>query len=183
MTRWRPQGVTTFSAKPGDDDGARRLFALVSWYGRADEGYSDRGGRVSSVDVSRMMRRRRRRRRRRRDDGPDRTLPVRARDAGGRPILHPAEHTCRRDRAGEQHAVRRGLAKGASHDTQIRPGRRTVRGPTRRRCVPRTSKCPLNVRIVVQESDHALGHVVRRRSGSTPCPGNVSTGQRIGSCG
>jgi len=56
--------VTTFRAKAGDDDDARRSFALVSWYGRADEGYSDRGGRVSFVDVSRMTRRRRRRRRR-----------------------------------------------------------------------------------------------------------------------
>jgi len=35
-----------------------RRFALVSWYGRADEGYDDRGGRVSFVDVSRMQSRR-----------------------------------------------------------------------------------------------------------------------------
>jgi hypothetical protein len=54
-TRWRPQGVTTFNA----DNGTRR-FVLVSWYGRADEGYGDRGGRVSFVDVSRMQSRRRR---------------------------------------------------------------------------------------------------------------------------
>ena len=65
--RWRPQGVTTYrgASKNDDDDddetsGAASLFALVSWYGRADEGYSDRGGRVSFVDVSDMMHRRRR---------------------------------------------------------------------------------------------------------------------------
>ncbi|KAL3823159.1 hypothetical protein ACHAXA_010415 [Cyclostephanos tholiformis] len=54
-TRWRPQGVTTFRAANGTGG---RSFALVSWYGRADEGYSDRGGRISFVDVSGMVRRR-----------------------------------------------------------------------------------------------------------------------------
>ena len=50
-TRWRPQGVTTFNAT----NGTRKSFVLVSWYGRADDGYDDRGGSVSFVDVSRMQ--------------------------------------------------------------------------------------------------------------------------------
>eukprot|EP00985_Skeletonema_marinoi_P003538 scaffold1521_cov73-Skeletonema_marinoi.AAC.1 len=43
-SKWRPQGVTTMHTQNGF------RFALVSWYGRADEGYADRGGRVSFVD-------------------------------------------------------------------------------------------------------------------------------------
>lgn len=49
-SKWRPQGVTTYSTKSLD---ARR-FALVSWYGRKDEGYSDLGGRISFVDITDM---------------------------------------------------------------------------------------------------------------------------------
>ena len=45
-TKWRPQGVTTFHASSG------RRFVLVSWYGRKDEGYSERGGRISFVEIS-----------------------------------------------------------------------------------------------------------------------------------
>eukprot|EP00578_Thalassiosira_sp_NH16_P002906 CAMPEP_0181136592 /NCGR_PEP_ID=MMETSP1071-20121207/33257_1 /TAXON_ID=35127 /ORGANISM="Thalassiosira sp., Strain NH16" /LENGTH=338 /DNA_ID=CAMNT_0023223295 /DNA_START=385 /DNA_END=1402 /DNA_ORIENTATION=+ len=44
-TKWRPQGVTTFHSNG-------RRYALVSWYGRKDEGYSDRGGRISFVDIT-----------------------------------------------------------------------------------------------------------------------------------
>ncbi|KAL7555098.1 hypothetical protein ACHAWF_018710 [Thalassiosira exigua] len=50
MTKWRPQGVTTFHTTGG------RRFVLVSWYGRKDEGYSDRGGRVSLIDITGMPR-------------------------------------------------------------------------------------------------------------------------------
>ncbi|KAL9188068.1 LOW QUALITY PROTEIN: hypothetical protein ACHAXT_006446 [Thalassiosira profunda] len=42
-TRWRPQGVTTYRSP-------NTRFVLVSWYGRKDEGYADRGGRISVVD-------------------------------------------------------------------------------------------------------------------------------------
>lgn len=44
--KWRPQGVTTMHTENGF------RFALISWYGRADEGYADRGGRVSFVNVT-----------------------------------------------------------------------------------------------------------------------------------
>ena len=47
-TKWRPQGVATINM----DDGRR--FVLVSWYGRKDEGYAERGARISFVDVSEM---------------------------------------------------------------------------------------------------------------------------------
>ena len=46
-TKWRPQGVTTMS-KSG------RRFVLVSWYGRKEEGYANRGARISFVDVTAM---------------------------------------------------------------------------------------------------------------------------------
>lgn len=45
---WRPQGITTHHTH-----GLRR-WALISWYGRKDEGYSDRGGRISFVDITLM---------------------------------------------------------------------------------------------------------------------------------
>ena len=45
-TKWRPQGVTT--AHRG------RRFVLVSWYGRKEEGYANRGARISFVDVTAM---------------------------------------------------------------------------------------------------------------------------------
>jgi len=47
-TKWRPQGVATINK-----DGGRR-FVLVSWYGRKDEGYAERGARISFVDISTM---------------------------------------------------------------------------------------------------------------------------------
>lgn len=47
-SKWRPQGVTTMHTENGF------RFALISWYGRADEGYADRGGRVSFVNVTGM---------------------------------------------------------------------------------------------------------------------------------
>jgi hypothetical protein len=47
-SRWRPQGVTTMHTNIGF------RFALISWYGRKDEGYANRGGRVSFVDVTDM---------------------------------------------------------------------------------------------------------------------------------
>lgn len=47
-TKWRPQGVTTYHGLSG------RRYVLISWYGRKDEGYAQRGGRVSFVDVSDM---------------------------------------------------------------------------------------------------------------------------------
>ena len=48
-TKFRPQGVTTYHEPTNGD-----RFVLVSWYGRKDEGYSDRGGRVSFVNISGM---------------------------------------------------------------------------------------------------------------------------------
>jgi hypothetical protein len=47
-SKWRPQGVTTMHTENGF------RFALISWYGRADEGYADRGGRVSFVNLTDM---------------------------------------------------------------------------------------------------------------------------------
>ncbi|KAL7445903.1 hypothetical protein ACHAXM_011722 [Skeletonema potamos] len=47
-SKWRPQGVTTMYTEN------RFRFALISWYGRADEGYADRGGRVSFVNLTDM---------------------------------------------------------------------------------------------------------------------------------
>mmetsp|Transcript_8700 Transcript_8700/g.14289 ORF Transcript_8700/g.14289 Transcript_8700/m.14289 type:complete len:477 (+) Transcript_8700:37-1467(+) len=47
-SKWRPQGVTTLHTENGF------RFALISWYGRADEGYAGRGGRVSFVNVTDM---------------------------------------------------------------------------------------------------------------------------------
>jgi hypothetical protein len=49
---WRPQGVTTYHY---NTPSSGQRFALVSWYGRAEEGYANRGGRVSFVDVSTMQ--------------------------------------------------------------------------------------------------------------------------------
>ena len=46
-TKWRPQGVTTHHS-------SNSRYVLVSWYGRKDEGYANRGGRISFVDVSEM---------------------------------------------------------------------------------------------------------------------------------
>ena len=48
-TKFRPQGVTTYHEPT---NGGR--FVLVSWYGRKDEGYSNRGGRISFVNISDM---------------------------------------------------------------------------------------------------------------------------------
>ena len=48
-TKYRPQGITTYH-----DPTSEQRFALVSWYGRKDEGYSNRGGRISFVDISEM---------------------------------------------------------------------------------------------------------------------------------
>ena len=47
-SKWRPQGVSTLATSGG------RIFVLVSWYGRKDEGYSDRGARISFVDTTAM---------------------------------------------------------------------------------------------------------------------------------
>lgn len=46
-TKWRPQGVTTIAHRG-------RRFVLVSWYGRKEEGYAERGARLSFVDVTAM---------------------------------------------------------------------------------------------------------------------------------
>ena len=46
-TKWRPQGVTTTVIRG-------RRFVLVSWYGRKEEGYANRGARISFVDVTAM---------------------------------------------------------------------------------------------------------------------------------
>ena len=43
--QWRPQGVTTYHY-------SETRWVLVSWYGRKDEGYADRGGRISFVKAS-----------------------------------------------------------------------------------------------------------------------------------
>ena len=43
-TQWRPQGVTTYHYSD-------TRWVLVSWYGRKDEDYADRGGRISFVNV------------------------------------------------------------------------------------------------------------------------------------
>lgn len=45
--KWRPQGVTDISL------GCRKYIA-VSWYGRSQANYSNRGGRISLVDISDM---------------------------------------------------------------------------------------------------------------------------------
>ena len=50
-TKWRPQGVATYRS-PG---ASGKRWALVSWYGRKDEGYAERGGRISFVDISGMQ--------------------------------------------------------------------------------------------------------------------------------
>ena len=47
-TKWRPQGISTLVS------GGGKRFVLVSWYGRKDEGYADRGARISFVDVTKM---------------------------------------------------------------------------------------------------------------------------------
>jgi hypothetical protein len=44
-TKWRPQGIAGIT-----DD--KREFIVVSWYGREDQGYSNRGVRISFVDVT-----------------------------------------------------------------------------------------------------------------------------------
>ena len=46
--KWRPQGLTTMHTSNG------MRFALISWYGRMDEGYANRGGRISFVDLTDM---------------------------------------------------------------------------------------------------------------------------------
>ena len=51
-SNWRPQGITTYHY---NTPSCVRRFALVSWYGRAEEGYANRGGRISFVDVSTMQ--------------------------------------------------------------------------------------------------------------------------------
>ena len=43
--KWRPQGIAGFVS-------GNRNFLAVSWYGRKSEGYSNRGARVSIVDIS-----------------------------------------------------------------------------------------------------------------------------------
>ena len=48
-TKYRPQGITTYH-----DLISEQRFVLVSWYGRKDEGYANRGGRISFVDISEM---------------------------------------------------------------------------------------------------------------------------------
>jgi len=48
-TKYRPQGITTYHYPTSE-----QRFALVSWYGRKDEGYANRGGRISFVDISEM---------------------------------------------------------------------------------------------------------------------------------
>ena len=47
-TQWLPQGISTLVTSGG------KRFVLVSWYGRKDEGYADRGARISFVDVTKM---------------------------------------------------------------------------------------------------------------------------------
>jgi hypothetical protein len=46
-TKWRPQGITTHHT-------FAKRYVLISWYGRADEEYENRGGRISFVDISQM---------------------------------------------------------------------------------------------------------------------------------
>ena len=46
-TAWRPQGITTHHT-----DNSR--WVLISWYGRKDEGYANRGGRITFVDITQM---------------------------------------------------------------------------------------------------------------------------------
>jgi len=45
--KWRPQGITGIST-------ATKKFLLVSWYGRSQASYENRGARVSFVDVTNM---------------------------------------------------------------------------------------------------------------------------------
>ena len=43
--KWRPQGIAGFVSN-------NRNYLAVSWYGRKSEGYSNRGARISIVDIS-----------------------------------------------------------------------------------------------------------------------------------
>lgn len=45
-TKWRPQGIT------GVTTPAHKEFMAVSWYGREEEAYNDRGARIAFVDCS-----------------------------------------------------------------------------------------------------------------------------------
>jgi len=55
--KWRPQGITTVNIPLRSDDPDHQegrsdgfvKFILVSWYGRTDQNYFDRGGRISFV--------------------------------------------------------------------------------------------------------------------------------------
>ena len=44
--KWRPQGLSGLTSPGG------REFMAVSWYGRDQEGYADRGARIAFVDIS-----------------------------------------------------------------------------------------------------------------------------------
>ena len=43
--KWRPQGITATVVE-------EREFVLVSWYGRSEEDYANRGVRISCVDIT-----------------------------------------------------------------------------------------------------------------------------------
>lgn len=45
-TKWRPQGIT------GVITSAKKEFIAVSWYGREEEDYNDRGARIAFVDCT-----------------------------------------------------------------------------------------------------------------------------------
>lgn len=45
-TKWRPQGITGLTTPAGKE------FIAVSWYGREEEAYNDRGARIAFVDCT-----------------------------------------------------------------------------------------------------------------------------------
>lgn len=45
--KWRPQGITTVSSS--------KEYAAVSWYGRSEADYSDRGARISFVNIQESL--------------------------------------------------------------------------------------------------------------------------------
>uniref|UniRef100_A0A7S4R3I6 Uncharacterized protein n=1 Tax=Ditylum brightwellii TaxID=49249 RepID=A0A7S4R3I6_9STRA len=52
--KFRPQGITSFtwSSLGGATESKDFHFVLVTWYGRTDEGYDNRGVRISLVDIT-----------------------------------------------------------------------------------------------------------------------------------
>ena len=47
--KWRPQGITGMT-----DKASKKEFVIVSWYGRSEGSYSNRGARISVIDITRL---------------------------------------------------------------------------------------------------------------------------------